>query len=156
MQLHFREYGSGHPVIILHGLFGSLNNWATISHRLAAQFHVFAVDQRNHGGSVHSPEMNYDVMASDIRRFMDRHSIASAHVLGHSMGGKSAMQFALVNTDRIDRLVVVDIAPRAYRAAHEHLFRAMLAIDPAQFGTRREIDHALAASIPDTAVRRFL
>src|SRR5216684_9413737 len=95
MNLHSEVYGRGEPLIILHGLFGSLDNWRGISQRLAAGFKVFALDQRNHGRSPHSFEMDYRLMAEDIRQFMEAQKVAEAFVLGHSLGGKSAMQLAL-------------------------------------------------------------
>jgi len=156
MKLSSREYGQGPPLIILHGLFGSLDNWTAISSRLAPDFHVYAVDQRNHGGSPHSEDMNYRLMADDLREFMDERGIDKAHVLGHSMGGKTAMQFALQYGSRVDRLVVVDVAPRAYEPEHEYIFAALSVLDLANFRARPEIEQALAPRIPDLAVRRFL
>src|SRR5437899_1940421 len=114
MQLNFQSYGTGLPIIILHGLFGSLDNWQPISRKLGESFHVFAVDQRNHGRSPHSDIFNYQVMAEDLREFMQAHNISRAHLLGHSMGGKTAMQFALVHPEQVEKLIVVDIAPKAY------------------------------------------
>src|SRR5512143_1634346 len=114
MQLHFKHYGSGPPLIILHGLFGSLDNWHSTSVKLGAQFQVFAVDQRNHGNSPHEAEMSYPAMADDLNDFMKAQGLTRAHVLGHSMGGKTAMQFALRYPAGVEKLVVVDIAPRAY------------------------------------------
>src|SRR5258705_217870 len=112
MQLHCRSCGQGPPLVILHGLFGSLENWHTISTRLAAHFHVFALDQRNHGQSPHSPEMDYDFMADDLREFLEQHALPRADVIGHSMGGKVAMQFAALYPDLVYRLIIVDIAPK--------------------------------------------
>jgi len=156
MQLQFQSYGSGKPLIILHGLFGSHDNWQTLSRRFAERFQVFALDQRNHGGSPHSPEMNYQVMAEDLIHFMATHHLARAHVLGHSMGGKTAMQAALLHPDKIDKLVVVDIAPRAYSPRHGQIFEGALSLDPAAFQTRAEMEAALAPSIPEKTVRQFL
>ena len=156
MRLHFREYGRGAPLVILHGLFGCLDNWQSISRRLAARFRVFALDQRNHGHSPHSPEMNYDVMAGDLRDFMVARAIAGAHVLGHSMGGKTAMQFALSFPVMTGRLIVVDIAPRAYEPAHGEILEALLSLDPRSFRTRKEAEAALAPTVPGLSERRFL
>jgi pimeloyl-ACP methyl ester carboxylesterase len=156
MQLHFKEYGQGEPLIILHGLFGSLENWQAISEGLSDAFHIFALDQRNHGRSPHSMEMNYAVMARDIGEFMVQHSLPSTHLLGHSMGGKAAMQFALSQPDKVNKLIIADVAPRIYARSHEHIFKAMLALDPKQFKTRQEIEVALEPEIPEWTVRRFL
>jgi esterase len=156
MKLHFREYGHGDPLIILHGLFGSHDNWHPVSRRLAERYHVFAVDQRNHGHSPHAPEMNYPVMAEDLAQFCLDHSMASARVLGHSMGGKTAMQFALAHPAQVAGLVVVDIAPRAYDMAHSQISGALLSLDLKTFQTRRQVEEALAPAIQELAVRRFL
>jgi esterase len=156
MQLHFREEGNGTPLIILHGLFGSLDNWASVSRRLAERHRVFSVDQRNHGQSPHSPEMTYPLMADDLRQLVDQLGLAKVHVLGHSMGGKAAMQFACLYRARVDRLIVADIAPRKYPPAHEYIFEALLALDLKSFQTRSQIDQALAPRIPEPATRRFL
>jgi esterase len=156
MRLHFREYGQGTPLIILHGLFGSSDNWVTMSQKLSAHFHVFALDQRNHGQSPHSAAMNYDVMAADLSEFMQEHAIERALLLGHSMGGKTAMQFAMLHPEKVERLVVGDIAPRRYPPTHDLIFEALLGLDLTSFHERHEVDKALAANLPDLAVRRFL
>jgi pimeloyl-ACP methyl ester carboxylesterase len=156
MQLHFKEYGQGEPLIVLHGLFGSLENWQAISDGLSDTFHIFALDQRNHGRSPHSAEMNYAVMARDIGEFMEQHSLPSTHLLGHSMGGKAAMQFALSQADKVNKLIIADIAPRRYARSHEAIFKAMLTLDMKQFKTRQEIEVALEPEIPEWTVRRFL
>lgn len=156
MRLHFREQGDGPPLIILHGLFGSLDNWGYISLRLSEQFRVISVDQRNHGQSPHDPEINYAIMADDLREFMDQQHLASAHVLGHSMGGKTAMQFALTHPERVERLIVVDIAPRRYEPKHDEIFDALLSLDLDRYQTRAEVETALEPKLPDLGVRRFL
>jgi esterase len=156
MQLHYRTYGRGWPLIVLHGLCGSLDNWHPISQRLAAHVQVFAVDLRNHGLSPVSPKMDYPVMAGDLAEFCREHAIARAHVLGHSMGGKTAMSFALAFPERVRSLLIVDVAPRAGQAAHEDVFRALLAVDLKSCATRLQIEHRLASAIPDAGMRRFL
>jgi esterase len=156
MQLHFRQLGQGRPLVMLHGLFGSLENWLGVAPRLAETFHVFLVDMRNHGLSPHSQEMNYPLMASDIVEFFDRHKLERASIVGHSMGGKAAMQFALNWPGRMEKLAVVDIAPCAYPLDHKKIFQALLALDLGQFRSRREMEEVLAPDIPDLVVRRFL
>ena len=106
MLLHHTELGSGEPLIVLHGLLGSHQNLLPACRAFAEHFHVFAIDQRNHGHSPHHDDMSYGLMAEDIARFMDKHLLATAHVLGHSMGGKTAMQFALNHPERIRKLIV--------------------------------------------------
>jgi esterase len=156
MQLHFKESGQGQPVILLHGLFGSSDNWHTIALRLAEKFHVFALDQRNHGQSPHSAEMEYPLMADDVDKFFATRGLESGMVIGHSMGGKTAMQLALQFPHRVQKLVVADIAPRAYAPAHDKIFAALLALDLATFQNRTQIEEALAQEIPGLVLRRFL
>jgi esterase len=156
MRLHYRSYGTGSPLVILHGLFGSLNNWQTLAKRLGGHFSVFALDLRNHGQSPHSDDITYEVMAGDVREFVLEHGISPACVIGHSMGGKTAMELALRFPDLVDRLVVVDIAPKEYPPAHDGLIEAMDAVDLKAYATREEIGRALAESVRDAPIRQFL
>ena len=156
MRLHFKESGRGPAVILLHGLFGSSDNWHYLALKLADSFHVLALDQRNHGQSPHSDEMDYQLMAADVNKLMDARGLASALVIGHSMGGKTAMQLALQFPERVEKLVVADMAPRPYAPAHEQIFAAQLALDLKACSTRQEIEDALAPAIPNLVLRRFL
>ncbi len=156
MHLYYQTYGEGHPLIILHGLFGSLENWHSLSKVFGEFFKVFAVDQRNHGRSPHSEVMNYTVMAEDIRQLMQEQNLSSAHVLGHSMGAKTAMQLAVTCPERVDTLVVVDMAPRAYPPHHTEIFNALYSLNLKSFGTRKDVDEALTGKIPDFSTRQFL
>jgi esterase len=156
MQLHFKQMGQGRPLVMLHGLFGSLDNWLGVAPKLAGTFHLYLVDSRNHGLSPHSSEMNYPLMAADLAEFFDAHHLERAIVLGHSMGGKTAMQFGLDYPARVEKLVVVDMAPRERPFEHEKIFKALLALDLAQFQSRRQMEEALEPDIPDLTVRRFL
>lgn len=141
---------------MLHGLFGSSDNWHPIALRLAETFRVLALDHRNHGQSPHSAEMDYPVMAADVARFLDAQQLAEAMVIGHSMGGKTAMQLALHFPARVRKLVVADMAPRAYAAAHDKIFGALLALELARYQQRAQIEEALAPAIPNPVLRRFL
>lgn len=143
-------------VVLLHGLFGSLDNWHNIAQRLAERFHVFTVDQRNHGQSFHHAEMNYPLMAGDVDHLMESQGLASAMVIGHSMGGKTAMQLALQFPNRVKKLIVADMAPRGYAPAHEKIMAALLALELVSFQSRQQIENALAQEIPDLTLRRFL
>jgi pimeloyl-ACP methyl ester carboxylesterase len=156
MQLYFKESGRGSAVILLHGLFGSADNWHHIALRLAEKFRVFTVDQRNHGQSPHDAEMNYSLMAADVNEFMTTSALEKAFVIGHSMGGKTAMQFALQFPERVEKLVVADMSPRTYAPAHDKIFAALLALDLSKFHSRQEIEVALALGIPNLVLRRFL
>jgi len=158
MELHYAEYGNdGPPLIILHGLLGAHGNWHTLSRtRFSEHSHVFAVDQRNHGESPHADQFDYDVMAEDTRAFIDRLNAGSGTLLGHSMGGKTAMQTALQYGSAVDRLIVVDMAPRSYPPLHKPIIDALQEIDPTTYEDRSAIDEALAKDVPSFAVRQFL
>ncbi len=156
MQLHSTSLGSGEPLIVLHGLLGSHQNLLPACRKFAEHFHVFALDQRNHGHSPHHDEMSYELMAADVVRFMDAHNIGSAHVLGHSMGGKTAMHLALHHPTRVNNLVVVDMSPRAAGPRFAKLLHALRELHPERLKTRQEADHALAASVPEESLRQFL
>jgi esterase len=156
MQLHFQSFGQGPPLIILHGLFGSLDNWHSISQGLAADFQVFAIDQRNHGRSPHAAEMSYPLMAEDLKEFLANQKLGAINLLGHSMGGKTAMLFALTYPEFVEKLIVVDMAPRVYSERHREILNALSALDLGSLKSRTEMESQLASSIPDLAVRRFL
>lgn len=160
VELNFRQYSSeGKPLIILHGLFGSLSNWAWHSKKFASHFSVYALDLRNHGGSPHADSMTYPQMARDVLHFMDAQNIKKAHILGHSMGGKVAMQLALTAPQRVDRLVVADISPVQYggeRGEHDEIFEGMCALQPESLQSRAEADRQLADWVEDEIVRQFL
>lgn len=156
MDLFYREYGSGKPVVILHGLMGSSDNWLPQSKLLGEQYHVYVVDQRNHGQSPHSDDFNYGVLLEDIRRFIDHHQLVNPVVLGHSMGGKAAMNFALACPDKLSKLIVVDIAPKAYNVRHDYIIEGLKAVPIDKIQSRNEADEALARHVPNQAVRQFL
>ncbi|HXE42398.1 MAG TPA: alpha/beta fold hydrolase [Candidatus Baltobacteraceae bacterium] len=156
MQLFFKEHGQGGAIVLLHGLFGSSDNWHYVAMQLSEQFRVFSLDQRNHGQSPHSDEMNYPLMAADVAEFLDSKKIQTATIIGHSLGGKTAMQFALQYPERTEKLIVEDMAPRAYASVYENFMVAMLALDLAKFQTRQQVEEALAPEIPDLTLRRFL
>jgi pimeloyl-ACP methyl ester carboxylesterase len=150
LKLATTVYGAGRPVAILHGLFGSGRNWATIAQRLAARHRVLALDLRNHGNSPWADTMSYAEMAEDVRGTLG----GKATLIGHSMGGKAAMVAALAG-DWVERLVVVDIAPVDYAAPTAEL-DAMRSLDLAAITRRSEADRVMAADIPDAAERAFL
>lgn len=156
MLLNYKEFGNGQPLIILHGLLGSLDNWQSIARELGRNYKVYTVDLRNHGKSPHSDTMNYEAMASDVLALMDKLGLLHAHIIGHSMGGKVAMYFALHYPERVDKLVVVDIAPKAYSRGHDQIFKALFSIDPAMIDSRSEADEQIQVYIPEPAVRLFL
>ena len=156
MQLHYERYGEGQPLIILHGLFGSLDNWRTLSKTFSRSLQVFALDQRNHGHSPHSETFTAQVLVEDLKEFMQQQGLSSAHLLGHSMGGKTAMQFAVTYPQMVDKLIVVDIAPKAYPPEHKDIFDALYALDVQTLRTRQEAEAALARKIQELSLRQFL
>jgi len=156
LELAYTETGEGPPLVILHGLFGSSRNWASVARRLGETHRVFAVDLRNHGASPWAETMDYGEMAEDVRAFLARHGLAGATVMGHSMGGKTAMRLALEHGRDVGRLIVVDIAPVAYAHTHQPFVEAMRAVDLATAGRRADVDRQLQAAIPEAAMRGFL
>lgn len=156
MHLNYKTFGQGSALIILHGLFGMLDNWQTLGKRFAAQFTVFLVDQRNHGRSFHHPDFNYRLLAEDLRQFMEDHWIYKTHLIGHSMGGKTAMQFALDHPDMVDQLIVADIAPRAYEESHLSIIEALTALDLNAISDREEAAAVLEKRISSPGMVQFL
>ncbi|MEL7026598.1 MAG: alpha/beta fold hydrolase [Pseudomonadota bacterium] len=151
MKLATTIHGTaGTPLLIAHGLFGSGRNWGAIGKRLAASRQVTLADMRNHGDSPWADSHNYRDLASDLA------PLAGGDVLGHSMGGKAAMALALTQPDRVNRLIVADIAPVAYTHTQQHYIDAMESLDPAAFKTRSEADQALADLIDNPGIRAFL
>lgn len=156
MELNYKQFGQGEPLIILHGLFGTLDNWQTIAKKLSEHFSVFIIDQRNHGKSPHHSIIDYPSMATDLNLFLEQKGIDRTHILGHSMGGKTAMQFALNFPKMLDKLIVVDIAPRAYKGGHQLIFEALFSLDLDRIQNRREADEKLAEKIENFGIRQFL
>jgi len=156
MKLHYKEIGSGSPLILLHGLFGSSDNLYSVAKELAKKYHVFVVDERNHGNSPWSDVMNYDVMADDIREFMEDHAIPNALIVGHSMGGKTAMKIAHKYPELVRKLVVSDISPRYYAPHHQSILAGLNNVSLDTIHSRTEADNQLAAHIKDLPTRQFL
>ena len=150
MQLNFKSFGQGRPIIFLHGLFGMLDNWQTFGKRMAAEdFLVYLVDQRDHGKSPFTNEFSYPILANDLKAFMDQNWLHEAIVLGHSMGGKTAMQFASEYPDMIDKVIIVDIAPKQYKGGHESIFNALRSINLEKVESRKEVSDHLYANLDE-------
>lgn len=143
------------PLLIAHGLFGAGRNWRGIARRLGRARRVVAVDMRNHGRSVHAPDMSYEAMAGDLAEVIAAEG-GQADVMGHSMGGKAAMMLALTHPAGVRRLIVLDIAPVAYGHDHQNLIAAMRAVPAGAMGRRADADRALSAHVDEPAVRAFL
>ena len=157
MQLNYKTYGDTGPhLVILHGLFGNLDNWQTLARRWASDYTVVLVDLRNHGRSPHAEEMTYPLLAQDVAELLETLTIDRCHLLGHSMGGKVAMQAALAYPTLVEKLIVVDMAPRQYGRGHDDVFAALHALDPAALSDRSEADEAMQPHMADAGVRQFL
>lgn len=156
MILAMTEAGEGPPLLLLHGLFGSGQNWGAIRRALAPRYRVLTPDLRNHGLSPRAAAMDYATMAADIAETMDAAGVPRAAVLGHSMGGKVAMMLALTGPARVDRLVVADIAPVRYRPALRGYVEAMQTLPLRRGMARKEADAHLTATIPEPGIRAFL
>jgi esterase len=161
MKLFFREYKPAHdsgkqPIVILHGLFGSSDNWLTQVKIFSAEYKVYTVDLRNHGQSPHDDAFDYPSMVADIAEFFDDQQIQHPILIGHSMGGKTAMNFALAYPDQVAKLIVVDISPRYYDLEHYTIVEGLNALDIPSFTTRNQVDEALSKYVPEPDVRQFL
>ena len=157
MRLHFREYGSGdRPLLILHGLFGSADNWHTIARRLGERFRVVTADLRNHGKSPHSDVFTFPAMAGDVAELIDELGGGPVDLAGHSLGGKVAMELALSRPELVRRLVSLDMAPKEYPPHHTELRDALLSLDLERIGSRKEAERQLSLRVHDRAVVLFL
>jgi esterase len=156
MKLFFRELGHGQPIIILHGIFGSSDNWLTQAKILSSKYRVLSLDLRNHGQSPHVDEFDYPSMVADLDEFIAQQNIQDPIIIGHSMGGKVAMNFALAHPEKLQRLIVVDIAPKAYDLGHYVIMDGLKAVPIDRLTTRNEADQALAAYVDEPDVRQFL
>lgn len=156
MILNFRTLGAGHPLIILHGIFGSSDNWQSQAKVLAEKYKVYLVDLRNHGNSFHADEFHYGLMSNDILALMEAEGLSEASILGHSMGGKVAMHVACRFPEKIRQLIVVDIAPRHYLPHHQQIFEGFHSVQLSALKSRKEADEQMAAKIGDFGVRQFI
>ena len=158
MELNYKKYGEGkgQAIVVLHGLFGSSDNWHTHGKKLADYFEVYLVDQRNHGDSGWSDEFNYDVMAEDLHEFIQKHELQGIILMGHSMGGKTAMRYAQLYPETIEKLIIVDMGVKAYPISHDTLIEGLKSLDLASITSRSEANKELSNHIKSTAVRQFL
>ena len=154
--LNYQQLGSGKDIILIHGLFGRLENLNMVAKALSESYRVTSVDVRNHGDSFHSELMDYPSMAKDIVVIMQHLAIESAIVLGHSMGGKIAMELALTYPERLDKLIVADIAPVEYPPHHNQIIDGLKAIDLSSVKGRKDADKQLANYVDNLSVRQFL
>lgn len=156
MNLNYIKSGSGPTLIILHGLFGMLDNWKTIAKSFELSFTVYLVDQRNHGKSPHTTQHSYQLMADDLKEFMQQQNISKTFLLGHSMGGKTAMQFSLNYPEMVEKLIVVDMGIKRYESGHDHVFEAIHAMDLNQVHSRNDAEKMLIEFIDAEGTRQFI
>lgn len=156
MKLHFQRSGQGAPLVILHGLFGTLENWGAQVKVLTEHFDVITVDLRNHGRSPHSDDMDYPLMAADVIELLDDLGLDRVDIIGHSMGGKVAMQLAMHQPERLNKLMVVDIAPVSYEHDHDEVFSGLFSVKLDQLRSRSDADTQLKQHIDNPAIRAFL
>jgi pimeloyl-ACP methyl ester carboxylesterase len=165
MKLAFRKLGNGKPrpngeagraLFILHGLFGSSDNWQTLAKQFAENFTVYLIDQRNHGRSPHSPEHSYAAMSEDLLELVDSEKLDKVLLLGHSMGGKTAMQFAISHPERVEKMVVVDISPKKYPITNLDIAEALEKVNLNEVTTRKEVESILSQDIKDIGTMQFL
>lgn len=157
--LHSKIYGEtqkGLPLLVFHGLFGMLDNWASFAKDLSQDMPVHLLDLRNHGKSFHSPEMSHEALAEDILNYMQDHGLEKVNLLGHSLGGKAVMQFAVRHAEKAEMLLVADIGPKAYPPHHQGILKALAAVDFTKVKTRQEVETVLAGFIPEKSVIQFL
>jgi pimeloyl-ACP methyl ester carboxylesterase len=156
MLLHYKSFGEGKPLIILHGFLGSLDNWQSIAKELAANYQVFILDIRNHGKSFHDPKHDYASMIADVHHFIEHLGLSEVTLLGHSMGGKIAMSFALKYPLLVSHLIVVDISPKIYSPGHEDILHALSKVNPKDLKSRQEAVDIISSYIRDSSVVQFL
>jgi esterase len=158
VELYYEELGENNavPLILLHGFFASSRNWRKIAERLSESFHVFVPDMRNHGLSPHHPVMDYPSMTADMLKFMDTHQYTTVHLLGHSMGGKIAMWLALNHPERMNKLIVADIAPKSYDHSFDKTIQALIDLPLHEIKQRKQAESLLASAIPELDYRQFL
>lgn len=157
MKLAYREFGSGQPLIILHGLFGQSDNWNTLAKRFAESgFRVFTIDQRNHGLSPHSDVWSYQAMAEDLKEFIEDHQLVNPILLGHSMGGKTVMFFEMLFPGIANKIIVADIAPKVYEPHHDLVLKALNAVDFTEINTRKDAENIMSEYISDFGTKQFL
>lgn len=157
MELNYKKYGKSGPcLIIIHGLLGSLDNWQSIAQILSEHFQVYSIDQRNHGRSPHSSEINYQILAEDLEQFILKHQLENVVLIGHSMGGKVAMHYALNFPDKLSKLIVVDIAPKTYEGGHENILELMTNFDLKSVNSRQEIETHFVERLRSKALVQFV
>ncbi|MEM6719157.1 MAG: alpha/beta fold hydrolase [Bacteroidota bacterium] len=157
MILHSNIVGDGKPLLILHGFLGMSDNWKTLGKKFSASgFQAHLIDQRNHGRSFHSEEFNYEVLAEDLKQYCDHHNLTNVSLIGHSMGGKTAMLFAVNYPEMLDKLIIVDIGPKFYPTHHEQILAGLSVLTQETLTSRSTAEDILKNYVPDFGTRQFL
>tara|TARA_R110002073_G_scaffold40547_5_gene115286 strand:- start:446028 stop:446795 length:768 start_codon:yes stop_codon:yes gene_type:complete len=154
--LYSKILGEGEPLLILHGFLGMSDNWKTLGTRFAENYEVHLIDQRNHGRSFHEAQFDYEVLAKDLLNYINHHQLAKVNLLGHSMGGKTAMLFAVNYPENVHKLLVADIAPKFYPNHHQDILNALNAVDFSKQTSRAAVEEVLKEYIPELGIRQFL
>jgi len=155
--LHSKIIGSGaQHLVVLHGLFGQLDNWNTHGRQFGEFYTTHLIDLRNHGRSFHANDASIEAMVEDVVNYMNFHQITKIHLLGHSLGGRIAINFAMKHADLLDHLIVADMAPKAYQPHHNAIIKALTSVDFSQVTSRKEVEDTLGLYIQEAGVRQFL
>ena len=156
MKLYSKIMGEGEPLIIMHGVFGMGDNWQSLGRKWAQDFEVHLLDMRNHGKSPHAEEFSYELMSEDLLEYMDDRQMDKAFIIGHSMGGKTAMLFSVLNPDRVSKLIIADIAPKPYKPHHQEILEALNSLKLDEIKSRTEAEDQFSNKIQDLGTRQFL
>tara|TARA_B100000795_G_C22804811_1_gene444168 strand:+ start:3891 stop:4661 length:771 start_codon:yes stop_codon:yes gene_type:complete len=154
--LHSTIKGKGAPLLILHGYFGMSDNWKSLGNQFSEKYQVHLIDQRNHGRSFHADAFSYEVLVDDLYQYIQHHQLEGIYLIGHSMGGKTAMLFAITYPELVDKLIIVDISPKEYQPHHTEILAGLNAVDFSIHNSRKLVDEQLSSYIPEVGVRQFL
>lgn len=154
--LHSKIIGEGTPFLILHGYFGMSDNWKSLGNLFSEHFQMHLIDQRNHGRSFHADDFDYETLAEDLYNYIEYHELEQVILLGHSMGGKTAMLFAVEYPELVDKLIIADISPRYYQPHHNEILKALNSVDFSIHNSRKLVDEKVSELIPEFGVRSFL
>lgn len=154
--LHSKILGSGEPLLIIHGFLGMGDNWKTLAKRFSENYEVHLIDQRNHGRSFHADNFSYEILIDDLLQYVNHHQLKNINLLGHSMGGKTVMLFAVSYPEKVNKLMVADIGPKFYPRHHDVILEGLNAIDFTKQKSRKEVEEALQDYIPEIGIRQFL
>jgi len=154
--LYANILGSGEPLLIIHGFLGMGDNWKSLGRKFSEGYEVHLIDQRNHGRSFHAEEFSYEILVDDLINYINYYQLDKVNILGHSMGGKTAMLFAVTHSEKVKKLIVADIGPKFYPRHHDIILKGLSAVDFTRQKSRKEIEEVLQEYIPEIGIRQFL